>query len=70
MSESFIVITGASIGERRELALSATDALQIVLDHMRLRRRGVRIEDRHGNPVTFFELKSLAEAETRERGSR
>ena len=33
---------------------------------MRLQRPGVRIEDRCGNPVTFFQLKLLAEAERRE----
>ena len=60
MPESFIVIAGTS---RRELALSATDALRVVLEHMKLRRLGVRIEDKRGNPVTFFELKALAEAE-------
>jgi hypothetical protein len=64
MPESFIVIAGRS---RRELALSATDALRLVRDHMKLRRLGVRIEDWRGNPVTVFQLKALAEDERQER---
>jgi hypothetical protein len=70
MPRSFIVVSGTNIGERREWAFSATEALQLVLDHMKLRRPGVRIEDRRGNPVTFFQLKALAEAERQERDSR
>ena len=46
---------------------SATEALRLVREHMKLRRPGVRIEDRHGNPVTFFQLKGLSEAESREK---
>jgi hypothetical protein len=67
---SFIVISGTNIGEKREWAVSATDALRMVLDHMRLRRPGVRIEDKRGNPVTFFQLKALAEDERLERDPR
>ena len=57
-------------------APNATEALRMVLHHMpraatpwrdmRLQRPGVRIEDWRGNPVTFFQLKLLAEAERRE----
>jgi hypothetical protein len=60
---SFIVVSGTGVGVRREWAVSATEALRLVLEHMRLRRPGVRIEDRRGNPVTFFQLKALAESE-------
>ena len=49
------------------MALSATDALRLVRDHMKLRRLGVRIEDWRGNPVTVFQLKALAEDERQER---
>jgi hypothetical protein len=66
---SFIVVSGTDVGVRREWAVSATEALRLVLEHTRLRRPGVRIEDRRGNPVTFFELKELAESERRERDS-
>jgi hypothetical protein len=48
---------------KREWAVSATEALRLVREHMKLRRPGVRIEDKRGNPVTFFELKALAEDE-------
>jgi hypothetical protein len=61
--KTFIVVSGTNIGERRELAASATEALRLVLEHMKLRRPGARIEDRRGNPVTFFQLKALAESE-------
>jgi hypothetical protein len=70
MPRSFTVVSGTNIGVKREWAVSATDALQLVLDYKRLRRPGIRIEDRRGNRVTFFQLKSLAEAESRERDSR
>jgi hypothetical protein len=30
------------------------EALRLVLDHVKLRRPGVRIEDARRNPVTFF----------------
>jgi hypothetical protein len=70
MLRSFVVVSGTNIGVRREWAVSATEALQLVLDHRRLRRQGVRIEDRRGNPVAFFQLKALAEAEGREKDLR
>jgi hypothetical protein len=64
-----MVVSGTGIRVRRVWAVSATEALRLVLEDMRLRRLGVRIEDRRGNPVTFFELKELAESERRERDS-
>jgi hypothetical protein len=67
MPKSFIIISGTNIGEKREWAVSANEALRLVREHMKLRRPGVRIEDRHGNPVTFFQLKGLSEAESREK---
>jgi hypothetical protein len=63
MSKSFTVISGTGIRDHREWAPSATEALRLVLEHMKLRRPGVRIEDRRGNPVTLFQLKALAESE-------
>jgi hypothetical protein len=70
MFTSFTVISGTNIRVRRERVPSATAALRLVREHMKLRRPGVRVEDRHGNPVTFFKLMELAEAEGREKGSR
>jgi hypothetical protein len=67
MFTSFTVISGTNIGEKREWAPTATEALRLVREHMKLRRPGVRIEDRRGNPVTFFQLKALAEAESHSR---
>ena len=51
---------------RREFAPSATEALGLFRDYMKFRRPKVRIEDERGNPVTFFQLKALAESESRE----
>jgi hypothetical protein len=70
MPRSFIVVSGTNIGVKREWALSATDALQLVFDYKRLRRTGVSIEDRLGNPITYFQLKALAEDESWQRASR
>ena len=55
---------------RREFAPSATEALGLFRDYMKFRRPKVRIEDERGNPVSFFQLKELAESESPENGSR
>jgi hypothetical protein len=34
----------------------------MVRDHLKFHRPAVRIEDERGNPVTFFQLKALAES--------
>jgi hypothetical protein len=60
-----IVLTGRGIRDTREWAPSATMALRLVRDHMKLRRPTVRIEDERGNPVSFFQLKEMAELEGR-----
>ena len=65
MPKSFIVLSGTSIKTFREWAPSATAALRLVREHMRFRRPGVRIEDERGNPITFFQLKEMAELEGR-----
>jgi hypothetical protein len=67
MFTSFSVISGTKMGVRRERVPSATAALRLVREYMQFRRLGVRVEDRHGNPVTFFQLMELAKAESRER---
>jgi hypothetical protein len=65
MRQAFVVITGTGIQkDTRELAPSATEAVRLVLAHMKRRRPGVRIEDLNGNSVPFFKLKEAAEAET------
>jgi hypothetical protein len=60
MPKSFVVLSGTGIRDTREWVPSATEALRLVLRHMKLRRPGVRIEDERGNPVTFFQLKEMA----------
>jgi hypothetical protein len=65
MRRAFIIVTGTGVRkDTRELTSSATEALRLVLAYMKLRRPGVRIESLDGNPVSFFELKKTAEAET------
>jgi hypothetical protein len=51
------------MGPRARQLPSATEAFHLVRDHMRLRRPGVRVEDELGNPVSFFQLKEMAELE-------
>jgi len=65
-----IVLTGTGIREAREWAPSASEALRLVRDHMKMRRPAVRIEDERGNPVSFFHLKEMAELEARKNASR
>jgi hypothetical protein len=56
-----IVLTGTRIRYTRELAPSATMALRLVRNHMKLRRPAARVEDERGNPVSFFRVKEMAE---------
>jgi hypothetical protein len=45
-------------------------ALRLVRNHMKLRRPAVRVEDERGNPVSFFQLKEMAELEAPKNTSR
>jgi hypothetical protein len=67
MRKSFIVLSGTGVKEFRKWAPSANYALDLVRSLMKLRRPGVRIEDERGNPVSFFQLKEIAETEDRKR---
>jgi hypothetical protein len=69
MRKGFTIVSGTGIRDHREWAPSAREALRLVRDHMKLRRPGVRVEDERGNPVTFFQLKALAESESQEKNS-
>ena len=60
---AFVVLSGTRIRIFREVEPSATQALRLVRDHMKMRRPNVRIEDERGNPVSFFQLKEMAETE-------
>jgi hypothetical protein len=51
---------------RTETARSATEALELVRTHMRLRHPGLIIETADGEELSFFQLKDLAQSETRE----
>jgi hypothetical protein len=65
---ALIVLTGTGIRDLRELAPSANEALRLVRAHMKTRRPAVRVEDERGNPVSFFQLKEMAELEARKQG--
>jgi hypothetical protein len=65
---ALIVLTGTGIRNVRELAPSASEALRLVRNHMKVRRPAVRVEDERGNPVSFFQLKEMAELEARKQG--
>jgi hypothetical protein len=67
--KGFIVLSGTGIKDTREWVPSAATALQLVRAHMKLRRPGVRIEDERGNPVSFFQLKDMAELESRKKNA-
>ena len=63
MPKGFIVLTGTGIKDTREWAPSASAALRLIREHMKLSRPGVRVEDERGNPVSFFQLKDMAASE-------
>jgi hypothetical protein len=65
MPKRIIVTTGTrtSILKCYDIAQSATEALQLARTHMRMRRPNLIIEDEHGNSISLFELKDMAEAE-------
>lgn len=67
--KGFIVLSGTGIKDTREWVPSATTALQLVRTHMKLRRSGVQIEDERGNPVSFFQLKDMADLESRKKNA-
>jgi hypothetical protein len=62
--KGLIVLTGTGVKDTREWVPSATEALDLVRSHMKLRRPSVRIEDERGNPISFFQLKDMAERES------
>jgi len=70
MTKSYVVLSGTGIKDTREWAPSATTALQLVRTLMKHRRPGVRIEDEHGNPISFFQLKDVAQLESRKNAPR
>jgi hypothetical protein len=63
-----IVLTGTGIRDAREWAPSASEAIRLVRHQMKLRRPAVRVEDERGNPVSFFQLKEMADLEARKQG--
>jgi hypothetical protein len=64
MASTFVVLTGTSLHPTTETATSATEALGLVRQHMRLRHPGLIIETEDGEELSFFQLKDLAQSET------
>jgi len=54
MRKTFVVLSGTVIRDMREWMPSATAALRLVRNYMKLRRPGVRIEDDFGIPYHSF----------------
>jgi hypothetical protein len=54
MLRRFVILSGTSITPRSETARSAKEAMELVLQLMKLRRPGVRIETAEGEPLSFF----------------
>jgi hypothetical protein len=65
MRHRFVILSGTSLAPRAERATTATQALDIVRELMRLRRPGVSIETAEGEQLSFFQLKDLVDAESR-----
>ncbi len=64
MRHRFVILSGASVAPKAETATTATEALEIVRELMRLRRPGVSIETVEGEQLSFFQLKDLVAAES------
>jgi hypothetical protein len=64
MRHRFVILCGTNVAPRAETATTATEALEIVRELMRLRRPEVSIETVEGEQLSFFQLKDLAAAES------
>jgi hypothetical protein len=65
MRHRFVILSGTSVAPKADTATTATEALEIVRELMRLRRPGVLIETVEGEQLSFFQLKDLVAAESR-----
>jgi hypothetical protein len=65
MRHRFVIFSGTTLAPRAETAKTATEALDIVRELMRLRRPSVSIETAEGKRLSFFDLKDLVAAESR-----
>jgi hypothetical protein len=65
MRHRFVILSGTNIALKAKTATTATEALEIVRELMRLRRPGVSIETVDGEQLSFFQLKDLVAAESR-----
>ena len=64
MPTRFVILSGTSLRPRSETARSATEALELVRAHMRLRHPGLIVQTGDGEQLSFFQLKDLAQSET------
>ena len=71
LPRTFVILSAsASLRPRSETARSATEALELVRTHMTLRHPGLTIETGDGEELSFFQLKDLAQSESREQNAR
>jgi len=64
MQSKFIIWSGTSIYRRYEAARSATEALALVREHMRLRRPNLIVETADGEQqLSLFQLEKLSQSE-------
>jgi hypothetical protein len=63
MPRTFVIWSGTNIHPRCETARSATEALELVREHIRLRRLNLIVETADGEQLSFFQLKDLAHSE-------
>ncbi len=68
--KGFIILPGTGVSDTREWVPTAIMALELVRDHMQLRRTSVRIEDERGGLISFFQLRDMAELESQRQARR
>lgn len=79
MPKTFVILSAApastygakrqEIRPQNEMARSATEALELVRAHMRLRHPGLIVETEDGEELSFFELRDMAQSEAREQNT-
>jgi hypothetical protein len=70
MVKALYVLSGTGIKNTREWASSANEALRMVRTPMKLADQASGLRMSAGNPVSFFELKDLAELESHRKNAK
>jgi hypothetical protein len=61
----YVISSGTSIAPKCETVRSAAKALELALEYMRQRLPNVTVENADGEQLSYFQLKGLAQAESR-----